>query len=102
LSNKQLQAYHLFDDFQLRAAPAGHKFSKFASDDLVLQATMLGQEIDPNKLKAAGFAAEQHFPITANDLIANYQGPALGLKLRELENRWIDSNFSLSKDELLD
>ena len=39
------------------------------------------------------------FPIKAKDL--DLEGPALGKALKELEQRWIDSEFSLLRDDLL-
>lgn len=41
------------------------------------------------------------FPISAKDLIDQYQGAALGAKLRMLEAAWIESGFSLTKEKLL-
>lgn len=41
------------------------------------------------------------FPVDAADLIATYQGKALGDQLRCLEQRWITSGFALSKQALL-
>jgi poly(A) polymerase len=41
------------------------------------------------------------FPVAAADLIATYQGKALGDQLRRLEQSWIDSGFTLSKTALL-
>lgn len=41
------------------------------------------------------------FPVAAADLIATYQGKALGDQLRSQEQRWIDSGFTLSKAALL-
>lgn len=48
---------------------------------------------------AKGAAAE--FPVAAADLMADFQGKALGDQLRRLEQRWIDSGFALSKAALL-
>jgi poly(A) polymerase len=48
---------------------------------------------------AKGAAAK--FPVAAADLIADYQGKALGDQLRSLEQRWINSGFTLSKAALL-
>ncbi len=57
---------------------------------------------------AALLALAQHwevpvFPVTARDLLkAGYtEGPALGAKLKEIEQRWVDSDYTLSKAELL-
>ena len=41
------------------------------------------------------------FPVTAKDLTENYQGPALGKTLKKLQDIWIDSDFSLTKRDLL-
>jgi poly(A) polymerase len=45
--------------------------------------------------------AKQVFPIKAHDLMPQYSGPVLGQTLRALETRWIDSEFRLTKDDLL-
>ena len=47
----------------------------------------------------AGTAAK--FPIKPADLMPGITGPALGDKLRELETRWIASEFTLTREELL-
>jgi len=39
--------------------------------------------------------------LKAADLMPDYQGPALGKRLAELEDRWIASGFSLTKAQLL-
>ena len=43
------------------------------------------------------------FPVSGADLMKAgiEEGPELGVKLRELEDQWIESDFSLSKKELL-
>jgi poly(A) polymerase len=46
-------------------------------------------------------AAAQIFPITAQDLMPDYTGPALGARLTQLKAAWIASNFTLGKAELL-
>ena len=46
-------------------------------------------------------ASEANFPIKAKHLIPDYQGPALGDRLTELEQIWINSGFALTKSELL-
>lgn len=45
--------------------------------------------------------AEARFPLCAADLMPGLQGPALGVRLRELEARWIASGFTLSREQLL-
>ncbi|MDP3524824.1 MAG: CCA tRNA nucleotidyltransferase [Hoeflea sp.] len=43
------------------------------------------------------------FPVSGSDLMAQgvKPGPAMGARLSALEERWIDSNFTLDKDTLL-
>lgn len=46
-------------------------------------------------------AAEARFPVKAKDLMPAYKGPELGRELARLEQLWIASDFSLTRDELL-
>ncbi len=46
-------------------------------------------------------ASQAGFPVTAHDLMPAFTGPALGRRLGELEQVWIDSGFSLTREELL-
>lgn len=41
------------------------------------------------------------FPVTAADLMPAFQGPALGLRLRDMQQRWLASDLSLTKSQLL-
>ena len=72
-----------------------------ALDKLAVESATMGHEIDPKKAKFANFAAIQQMPIKAVDLMDRFQGPALGRALKEAEARWIASDFSLTKEELL-
>jgi poly(A) polymerase len=45
--------------------------------------------------------AQAVFPVTSADLMPVLQGPALGAALRDAQNRWIASNFALTKSDLL-
>jgi len=53
------------------------------------------------RLRAANEAAPQ-FPLSGADLAARgLSGAAVGKKLKQLEKAWLDSDFTLSKEELL-
>ncbi|MEZ5885846.1 MAG: CCA tRNA nucleotidyltransferase [Paracoccaceae bacterium] len=67
---------------------------------LALRFALLEQPLpaDARQRIAAGAAAR--FPLRAADL-PDLSGPALGQRLRELEARWIASDFSLSREQLL-
>ncbi|WP_095587788.1 CCA tRNA nucleotidyltransferase [Actibacterium ureilyticum] len=72
-----------------------------ARDAVLLRASLMESPLPagwPDDI-ATGAAAE--FPVKARDLMPDYQGPALGAKLAELEDRWIASGFALDKEALL-
>ncbi len=68
---------------------------------LALNHAMSGQPIDPTLPAKVDDAADQTFPLRADDLRDRYQGPALGKALRAAEAKWIASDFTLTKDDLL-
>ena len=57
--------------------------------------------LSKNLLKQINSLATKKFPIIAKDLMPEINGKKLGEALRSLEDRWIKSNFTLSKKELL-
>jgi poly(A) polymerase len=84
-------------------AELGYRYgAAVAQDVMLLRAALLETPLDPESLSVARAAAEHVFPVKSADLMPEYTGPALGAKLRELEDRWIASGFSLTKSELLD
>lgn len=72
-----------------------------ARDVLLLQSAAESRQPSAQDLDdiAAGAAAE--FPISAADLMPAYQGPELGRQLAKLEQAWIDTRFTLSREDLL-
>lgn len=72
-----------------------------AHSALLLRACVAEREPVSSELEPLLAASEADFPVAAKDLMDEFQGPELGAKLRELEQRWIDSGFALSKDVLL-
>ena len=68
---------------------------------LALRAASLGEYLDPNHVEKLQAGSEQVFPISSADLKARFSGPALGKRLRLLEQAWIESGFTLGKDDLL-
>lgn len=73
-----------------------------ATDIELLRAAIFERPVAPDLgvELTEGEAAE--FPVKPADLMPEFQGPALGACLKELEQRWISSHFSLSKSQLLD
>ncbi len=71
-----------------------------ARDILLLRAALLAQPLPQGWQAALAYGAEQHFPLKAADL-APLQGAELGARLRELEVRWVESGFALTREDLL-
>ncbi|WP_439153701.1 CCA tRNA nucleotidyltransferase [Yoonia sp.] len=87
----------------LPAGGLGYRFGVHrAMDALAVRAASVGQEIDPNMAEKARFGAKQTFPLSAADLMPKLTGPALGRALKQAEARWIASDFTLGKDDLID
>ena len=78
-----------------------HHGASLARDILLLRWASFEQMADNADWHAAAAGAEQVFPIKAHDLMPQYSGPALGQKLRALETQWIESEFRLTKEALL-
>ncbi|QMU60121.1 MAG: CCA tRNA nucleotidyltransferase [Boseongicola sp.] len=76
--------------------------AKNAWSVLLLKHAISGQEIPDCSSEEISLAANYHFPVTANDLMPKFKGRQLGAELRRLENTWIDSDFSMSRAELLE
>lgn len=72
-----------------------------ALDILTLRAAMNGQPWNPAEMAATIMGANAVFPVSASDLMPTLSGKALGDRLRMLEQRWIASGFSLTRDQLL-
>ena len=68
---------------------------------LLVACAVNGQPLPAGALEAVAHGARQVFPVKAADLMPDYTGPALGEKLRALEEAWIDSGFTLSREALL-
>jgi poly(A) polymerase len=72
-----------------------------AVDAALLRAAFGGNLPDLAASDEARRGAEARFPLKAADLMPVLEGPALGAKLRELEELWIASDFSLDREALL-
>lgn len=105
LSNAESKRYALYRAETETVSPAaqlGYRHGQAAARDIVLlRAAILSQPMDHAQLGAAEFGSRQAFPVKAADLMPEFQGPALGARLKELEERWIASGFTLSRDALL-
>lgn len=84
------------------ASELGYRYGRdIARDVLLLRAVLLEMPLDPEAMRAAEVGSNQKCPVKPGDLMPAYSGAALGEKLREVEETWIASGFTLSKTDLL-
>jgi len=79
----------------------GYRLRDLALKNLALVAARMGQDLDTKQVENAKNGMNASFPISASDLMPKFEGQALGQRLRELEQRWIDADFELSREQLL-
>ncbi|WP_438954871.1 CCA tRNA nucleotidyltransferase [Cognatiyoonia sp.] len=101
LSKKQVRALQNLKASHPTAAETGYRLKDEAIPALVLQASSIGAEVDSKQAEMARIGITAQFPVSAKDLMDRAEGPALGRKLVELEQRWIESDFQLTKEDLL-
>ncbi len=105
LSRKEARRLSLLRDL-VGAGPAldeiGYRHgAEIGRDVALLRAAFAGREVSKEEFESVEFGARQAFPVSAADLPGSYQGPALGQALKQLEQRWVSSGFSLGKDDLV-
>jgi poly(A) polymerase len=84
------------------ASELGYRLNfDLALDALVLRCALLEQPWQPALVSDVATGAEARFPISARDLMPQFEGADLGRKLAELETQWIESGFTLSRSVLL-
>ncbi|MGB7244593.1 MAG: CCA tRNA nucleotidyltransferase [Sulfitobacter sp.] len=74
---------------------------RVARGALILRSVMANAPPDPDLLTGIAAASAARFPVTASDLMPEYGGPALGLRLKFLERAWIASEFGLDREALM-
>ncbi|MEQ8901044.1 MAG: CCA tRNA nucleotidyltransferase [Roseovarius sp.] len=86
----------------LPSAEIGYRYGVTdGMDILLLRAALLDTPLDPKASDILKRGATATFPVKPADLMPDYTGPALGQRLQELEDRWIASGFTLSREDLL-
>ncbi|WP_375229412.1 CCA tRNA nucleotidyltransferase [Roseobacter sp. S98] len=105
LSRKHARTLSDMSDAAWNGAPAGALGWEFGAEiamaALIQRGAVAGFEPDADEIAAVARGAGAVFPVTAKDLMPALQGPALGRALKDLKARWIASDFSLTRDELL-
>jgi len=104
LSNAQSNALQICRDEMgtLRAAHAlAYDYgASLARDILYLRAALFETQPMPQDIADIELAKDAVFPVTAADLMPDFQGPDLGRRLRQLTHDWVASKFTLTRDEL--
>jgi len=86
----------------LAAGELGYRMgADLGRDVLLVAAASLQAPINPADLQKVYDSAGLAFPVKAADLMPDLSGPELGSRLKKLEQSWIDSDFTLSRDQLL-
>ena len=75
--------------------------AKTAHRAMLLRAALLEMPISPELETEIALGAAARFPISAQHLIPQYSGAALGRTLKKLESDWIASQFELTREALL-
>ena len=68
---------------------------------MLLRGALLEQPVQPADLQGIDTGASARFPISAKDLMPEFSGAALGKELTRLEQIWIASGFTATRDALL-
>ena len=105
LSRKHARTLSDMSDAAWNGAPAGALGWEFGAEiamaALIQRGAVAGFVPDADEIAAVVRGAGAVFPVTAKDLMPALQGPALGRALKDMQARWIASDFSLTRDELL-
>jgi poly(A) polymerase len=85
-----------------RAAALGWLLGpSLALDVLLLRAVVFEQAFDWDQKSEIERGVASRFPVTAADLMPELSGPALGHGLARMKSRWLASELSLTRAELL-
>lgn len=99
---RRLKAMAAARDSAEEPGAIGYRFGALAArDGLLLRAAATGAPLDNAPLAAAAQGAAAVFPVRAAHLAADYSGPALGARLKALEEAWIASGFTATRGALL-
>ena len=84
------------------AAELSYRYNeKLALDIILVRACLQGTEFSKDILSQIKLGSAVEFPIKSSDLAEYFSGPKLGKMLKLLEQKWIESDFTLNKQELL-
>lgn len=85
------------------AAEAGYRLgSNLGLSSRFLLSAMLETNLESRDISDVARGAKAALPISAADLMPKFSGAALGTELKRLETLWIASDFTLTRDALLE
>ena len=86
----------------LSAAALGWKLGGALAEDVVLcRAAVLEMPLPSGWMAEIQRGVASTLPVTAADLMPELQGAALGVRLKQIESRWLASDLRLSRGDLL-
>jgi poly(A) polymerase len=74
---------------------------RLGRDAALVRAALLGTSLAEGWEDEVERGCETLFPVTAFDLMPDFQGEALGARLKALHERWLASDLTLSREDLL-
>jgi len=87
---------------QKDAAELSYRYNeKLALDSIMVRSSLHGTEPTRNVFSRIKLGSVSKFPVKSADLTEYFSGPKLGEVLTYLEQKWIESDFTLSKERLL-
>ena len=85
-----------------RAAELSYRYNeKLALDIILVRASLQGTEFSKDVFNQIKLGSTVEFPIKSSDLVEYFSGPKLGEMLAFLEQKWIESDFTLNRTKLL-
>jgi len=105
-SNKLVKAHKVLREeakSQKDAAELSYRYNeKIALDSILVRSSLNGTEPSENVFSRIKLGSVSKFPVKSSDLTEYFSGPKLGEMLVYLEQKWIESDFTLNKKKLLD
>lgn len=75
--------------------------AELGGDAVLVRAALLEQPLPSAWQDEVARGAAAVMPVTAADLMAEVQGPALGKRLKDIEKRWLAADLRATRDQLL-
>jgi hypothetical protein len=105
LSRDRARRMDLLRHWAEGAAPGPELGYRLGAEDalavIALRAALTESPLPAHAAESVALGAGRTMPLRAADLMPRWRGAALGDRLRQLEDSWIASGFTLTRDQLL-